>query len=262
MTRSGGRSLFTKLRRAALPCCAAACVAGVVALVRYARGHDYFAVAQIVVETDGQLNRRAVLDWTGLVPGGSLFDVSVRTVEDRLRHHPRVRTASVTREFPQRVRVTIRERRAIAAIRGARPDAAAFLDRSGESFVSVAAASDDLPYVSGLERMPLDAPTARTVLADVSACLALSRELGVPVSEIRWDARQGYTLVVDGPQVVVRLGHAPERTVFHRLRLVLTAWSAERPASVFDTRFADRIIVSPLTPKSYGARGAGNMRRL
>lgn len=262
MTRSGRRSLFTKLRRAALLGCVVGCVAGSVVLARYAKGHDYFAVAQIVVETDGGLTRQAVLDWTGVAPGESLFDVSVQAVEERLRHHPRVRTASVTREFPQRLRVTIRERRAIAAIRGAGLDAAAFLDRSGESFVTLAAASNDLPYVSGLERMPLDAPTARTVLADVSACLVLSRELGVPVSEIRWDARQGYTLVVDGPQVVVRLGHAPKRTVFHRLRLVLTDWSAERPASVFDTRFADRIIVSPLTPKSYGARGAGTMRRL
>ena len=260
MTRAGRLFRSPRLHRAVLLCCAAGCVAGAVALARYVEGHDYFAVAEIVVETDGRLTRGAVLDWTGLALGASLFDVSARAVEERLQRHPRVRTASVTRAFPQRVRVTLRERRAIAEIRGGPPGA--LLDRSGESFVAAAARSDDLPYVSGLERMPLDAPTARTVLADVSACLDSSRELGVAVSEIRWDARQGYTLVVDGPRVVVRLGHAPERTVFHRLRLVLTDWPAERPTSVFDTRFADRIIVSPLTPKPYGAGGVGNMRRL
>lgn len=240
----------------------AACAVGAIGLVQYAKWHAYFAAADIVVETDGRLTREAIMSRAGLTPGMSLVALPARAIERRLRQHPRIRSATVTREFPRRVRVTIRERFAIAKIRRKRYAPAALLDGSGESFASRPGAADDLPYVSGLERLALDTAAAQTVLVDVRTCLSLSRAWDVDVSEIQWDAQRGYTLVIDGRQVVIRLGHSLGRPVFLHLGRVLAHWPADRSATLFDARFADQIVVSPLALNPRGADGGRVTRRL
>ncbi len=214
-----------------------------VALVHYAEQHPYFATTDIVVSTDGRLTPDEIKQWAGVAPGMNIIALDVQAMERRLRHHPWVHTAVVTREFPQRLYLTIRERHPIARIR--RPEAA-YLDGNGDSFIVPASSTHDLPYVSGLERVPLETQTVRTVLAGARLCLSLIQEWDVALSEIHWNDRRGYTLFLSDRQVVIRLGQQIRPTVFVLMQRVLERWPQDRRATVFDARFTDQIVASPL----------------
>lgn len=219
------------------------CTIGGVVLVHYAEQHPYFAATDIVVSTDGRLTPDEIRQWAGTAPGMNIIALDVQAVEQRLRQHPWVHTAAVTREFPQRIYLTIRERHPIARIR--RPEAA-YLDGNGDSFVAPTSSAHDLPYVSGLERVPLETQTVRTVLAGARLCLSLIQEWNVALSEIHWDDRRGYTLFLSDRQVVIRLGQQIRPTVFVLMQRVLERWPRDRRATVFDARFTDQIVASPL----------------
>ena len=220
-----------------------ACSIGGVVLVHYAQHHSYFTVTDIAVSTDGTLTSDEIKQWAGAAVGMNTVALDVQAVEQRLRQHPWVHTAVVTREFPQRVYLTIRERQPIARIR--RPEAA-YLDGNGDSFVAPASGAHDLPFVSGLERVPLETQTARTVIAGVHLCLLLIQEWNVALSEIHWDDQRGYTLFLSDRQVVIRLGQQIRPSVFVLMQRVLEHWPQDRRATVFDARFTDQIVASPL----------------
>ncbi len=221
----------------------AGCSIGGVGLIHYAKQHPYFAATDIVVSTDGRLTPDKIKQWAGVVPRMNLIALDVQAVERRLRQHPWVRTVAVTREFPQRLYLTIRERHPIARIR--RPEAA-YLDENGDGFVDPASSAPDLPYVSGLERLPLETQTVRTVLTGARLCLSLIQEWDVALSEIHWDDQRGYTLFLSDRQIVIRLGQQIRPSVLVLMQRVLERWPQDRRAAVFDARFTDQIVVSPL----------------
>ena len=69
------------------------------------------------------------------------------------------------------------------------------------------------------------------------------------VSEIHWDAQHGYTLFLAQRQATIQFGWhiIPEK--FVHIGRVLEAWPADGPAAVFDARFADQIVVRPVSQK-------------
>ena len=225
---------------------------GGMVLVEYAQHHPYFAAEDIVLLTDGQLTQEEVWAWGELSPGVNILNFDVWEKEQRLALHPWIRTAKVSREFPQRIHVMIREHHPVALIRR---EETTYLDATGEIFVDPSSDVRDLPYVTGLERIPLDTQTAQTVLAEAVECLSLSLEWGVELSEIHWNNQQGYTVFLADRHVVIRLGHEIRSNRFVLVRRVLETWPPDRPAAVFDTRFADQIVVHPF-PTELHRRGA------
>ncbi len=234
------------------------CSIGGVVLVQYAEQHPYFAATDIVVSTDGRLTADEIRQWAGVAPGMNIIALDVQAMKRRLRHHPWIHTAVVTREFPQRLYLTIRERHPIARIR--HPEAA-YLDGNGDSFVAPASSAHDLPYVSGLERVPLETQTVRTVLAGARLCLSLIQEWDVALSEIHWDDQRGYTLFLSDRQVMIRLGQQIRPTVFVLMQRVLERWP-DRRATVFDARFTDQIVASPLPLRLDRGKGRKRVQHL
>ena len=232
---------------------------GGIILLHYAKQHPYFAASELVVLTDGTLSQDEVRRWAGVSLGVNIIDLDVRAIEQRLVEHPWIQAAAVAREFPQRIHISVQERHPIALIR--RP-AAAYLDGGGRSFVAPVSVVHDLPYISGLERISLETPTALAVLADVRLCLSLAQEWGVGLSEIHWDERRGYSIFLAERQVAIRLGQEIQPAAFVLVRQVLEAWPPDRPAAVFDTRFADQIVVRPLPLRPHSGRDVELTRTL
>ena len=238
--------------------CLGCSMAGIL-LVHYAGQHPYFAATQIVFSTDGKLTQDEVQQWGQVALGTNIISLNVRSLEQRLVQHPWIQTAVVSREFPRRLHLTIQERDPIALIRRFE---AAYLDGDGGSFSAPLSGVHDLPYISGLERVPLDTQTAQTVLAEVRLCLSLTQEWGIVLSEIHWGGQHGYTVFLSDRQVAIRLGHTLGPSAFALVKRVLETWPPDRQATVFDTRFADQIVASPLPLKSDRRRGVELTRTL
>jgi hypothetical protein len=123
-----------------------------------------------------------------------------------------------------------------------------YLDDTGVCFTAPANTLDfDLPYVTGFANLSLDTPAAQTALAEVLHLLSLTRLWQEPLSEIRWDQHQGYTLFLAHRRVTIRLGWETTPEKVAQVGVVLQTWPADGPAALFDARFANQVVVRPYT---------------
>lgn len=216
---------------------------GLPSLVRYVEVHPYFIVREIAVDESGGFSPADLLEWGGIKVGMSMWAVDPEQVRQRLLSHSWIQSAQVRRDFPHRIHVTVSARRPVAIVLH---NGLYYLDESGACFTRPERGPAlDLPYVSGLAGLSLDAPNARAALDGVLRLLSLAHIWREPLSEIVWDARQGYSLFLERRRVTIRLGWetAPEK--FTQIGKVLATWTPDAPAAVFDARFADQIVVRP-----------------
>jgi len=212
-------------------------------LAPYAAHHPYFAVREIIVNADSGFAEQEVQAWSGLTLGMNLWEVDPPRVEARLHAFSWIQSAEVKREFPQRVYVTLKGRRAVAIVLG---EPLTYLDDTGICFLGQGNVVDlHLPYVTGLANVPLETPAARTALAGVLHLLSLTRLWQEPLSEIHWDQRQGYTLFLARRRISIRLGWETEPEKITQLGVVLQTWPVDGPAALFDARFTNQVVVRP-----------------
>lgn len=211
----------------------------------YIQRHPYFAIKDIVIETEAPLSQEEVLTWSGLGVGINVWTVNPEQIETRLLAYPGVRAAQVRREFPQRVYVRVSARRPVAVIV---QKSLTYLDEEGVCFpVHEQGQELDLPYVTGLAELELETPSARTALAGVLPLLSLTKLWSEPLSEIHWDQQQGYSLFLAHRRLTIRLGWetAPEK--FAQVGRVLAQWPVNGPPALVDARFANQVVVRSYT---------------
>lgn len=214
-------------------------------LLRFVADQPYFALQHIVVHTDGRLSPTDIRRWSGLRAGMSVFEVDLQQVETRLLDQARIRQARVERRLPDAVHIWAEARRPVAVVRGSQ---LVYLDRYGGYFFDpeLSAVRLDLPYVSGLADLRLDAPAARRALDGVLRLLAASRLWREQLSEIRWDQDTGYTLFLAQRQITLRVGRETRPENLARVGRVLETWPVDGPATVFDARFRNQVVVRPV----------------
>ena len=88
-----------------------------------------FRVENMQVEGNEQLSAQAVIQRAGVKPGTHMLALRARACEEALRMDPYVATAAVKREYPNTLRITIRERKEAAVIVGM--NAVAIIDADG-----------------------------------------------------------------------------------------------------------------------------------
>ena len=223
--------------------------------------HPYLTVQEIRVElgdpkeTAGRISPSEVQEWSGVRVGMPLLKVDPWQIEARLISHPWIRGAQVELELPQRVYLRVQMRQPVAIIRRAEPT---YLDQNGEFFLDPTwPIALDLPYVSGLDGLSLESPTARQALAGVYQLLTLTQLWPQPLSETHWSEQQGFTLFLAERQATIWLGWetVPDKLV--QVGRVLEAWPEDGPAAVFDARFANQVIVRPFSD-SAASKGEEN----
>lgn len=116
---------------------------------RYALTTPRFAIERIDVEGARRLSQDEVLETAGVRAGDNVFALDVSGAEQRLRQHPWIAEARITRRLPGKVRVEISERDAGAlVVVGERLFLAT---RAGEVFKEFEPGDPfDLPTVTGL----------------------------------------------------------------------------------------------------------------
>jgi cell division protein FtsQ len=201
------------------------------------REHPYFAIRDVRVSGAGPLlTRTEVIEWLGLKYGSSLWDASPSRIRKRLKAHPMITSASVRREFPGRVLITVRERRPAAVLLLDEPY---YVDRSGAAFGPLRDDySRDYPVLSGIDAGLSAGARARAVrralrlarLCDRHACFG-------GISEVHLQPDVGAVLYPSEWRVPVVLGWGGWLDKVDRAERLF-----ERLASV-DARFRNQVVV-------------------
>jgi cell division protein FtsQ len=225
------------------------------------RGHPYFAVREVVVGPKRRLPASEVRAVAGIAAGMSIWDVDLRAMEERLVHHPWIRTARVGRHLPHRVVIEVREERPLAIV--ATGDRALYyVGAHGRLFARVGDGDAlDFPYLTGLSEDDLVGRTGfgpRAVRRALNLLRLVERRpagLGA-VSEVHIDRRRGLTLHPTRPAVPIELGWNDFDRKLERLPVVLAHW-AGREAEIVTVSllFDDDVVVRTRPP---AARRAAN----
>ena len=233
--------------------------------------HSYFAVDGIEFATE-RPGSRARLElglprvspeeleaWAGVAPGLSLFRIEPHLLERRLREHPWIRRARVTRDPPRRVVVDVREHKPLAIVQ---LDELYYVDRRGEVMARLGPSdSRDLPIITGLAGG--HGRTAPEIaLPRVAWLLRRGRAAGVlgPISEVHFDAEHGMTMFPVDLKISFDLGWRDWRIRLARAERVLASWRGrEKRLESIDLTRGDSVIVR-VREQTVPANGDGARR--
>ena len=166
-----------------------------------------FAVAGVEVRGASRVPAEQILAAAGIEPGASIFRVDTGGVVGRVEALPEIRRADLVRELPNRVVITVEERRPFTLV----------------------------------EPVQAPGPKARAAIALIRALLRSGSGLTAEISEIDMSRRDGPVLyTVDG--VEVRLGAEEWEERLARLEGVL-AQVATQDVRAVDLRFRDQVVL-------------------
>jgi cell division protein FtsQ len=209
-----------------------------------------FAVARVEVRGASRMLPEQVMAAAAIPRGTNIFRLDTAGVIDRIEALPEVRRADVVRELPNRVVISVEERRPFTLVHGGRLH---WMDEEGRLLgTSPSAVSSPLPVISGLTADELASmrtspgPRARAAIAVIRA-LIRSGGLTAEISEIDMSRREGPVLyTIDG--VEVRLGNEDWEERLQRLEGVL-AQVATQDVRAVDLRFRDQVVFQKATTR-------------
>ncbi len=217
----------------------------------YAHTSDAFAIREVVVEGNHQLEDIDVRRAARLQIGSNSFEVSSEDARNHLLQHPWILDATVVRKLPGRVRIEVVERAPVALVA---LDQLYLVSEDGSVFKRVGVDDPvDLPVITGIasEQFYDDFEYRTAVLLRSLALLQDYEGAGLaqrePVSEIHFDGAHGIELFVGEDGMNVRLGNGQTRHKLRRLRRVLERLAKEktRPSYVYldNVRSPERVTV-------------------
>jgi cell division protein FtsQ len=212
-------------------------------------GHSrLFTVRDIDMNRCSYVTRDEVSGILSGVPQGNIWILSSRDIGRRLLTHPWVRSVSVRKSFPDRLVVRIEERKPAAMVN---LDALYYVDEEGTIFKRLTAYDPKgFPIVTGFSRGELSARDAVT-LQNLKKTLELLRctesgALRQNVSEVHFDAQEGFTLVTRDAGLRLKIGMMDFREAMKRIEEALPKLEKVGQArGVVDLKTAGRIFVRP-----------------
>ena len=186
--------------------------------------------------------------WSIVRGGGkrSIWTISARDVSRQLALHPWIRSVSVRKSFPDRLVVRIKEHRPVAMVN---LDTLWYVNDAGVLFKRLTAYDPkDLAIVTGFSVSDLQAKDAVTMrnfhgaleLLQLAEAGPLSRNL----SEVHFDAQEGYTLVTRDTGVQFKIGGMDFRKAVRLVEEALPRVSAlGKSPGIVDLKTEGRIFV-------------------
>lgn len=206
------------------------------------------SLQRIEVKTQGRLERRGILQWAKLRPGGSILTLNLGRIRRTIEAHPWVERAWVERAFPHTLKIRIRERRPVAKV--ILDQATFLLDASGTLFApwDEALRGDWIPLVGLRHEDLLQRPEAcQRVLQEALHLMEIVQyQLDMEIEEVRLNPDRGLRLALKRGPSDIRLGFGDLNERIDRLGRILRHLAKEgqiRKAQWIDLRYPRRATV-------------------
>ena len=116
---------------------------------------DFFQISTIDIDGTRMINNEQIVALSSLDIHSNLLAMNVAMVQSKLENHPWVAQAVITRDWPNRLAISIKEKKPVALLN--QNDGLWYLDRNGELIAQAEPMQElDFPVVTGLEKLSLD----------------------------------------------------------------------------------------------------------
>ena len=242
------------VRRFAIVASALILVAGMTLVISRApgwgRGEERFLLLRFEVRGNRVLTEDEILELSGAVMGGNLLDVRISLLEEAVAASPRVDRAQVRRVLPDRVVVTLDEKRPAALVSVGANDVLEVTDDGAVLPAAAQTASVDLPVITGA--VGTVEPGIAELSPELTGALALLRRarevsegLWMDISEVRIAPGSGLVIytVADGAEIRVGSGALGSRDLERLWRVLTDIRDGGREAETLDLRFKNQVVV-------------------
>ncbi len=185
---------------------------------------DFFRITAIEINGCNRTTRQEILAKSGVDVHSNLMALKPALVEEALAQHPWIDQVRISREWPNRLLIAIKEKKVAAIIN--RRDGLFYLDRRGRAFWPATSANDlDFPVLTGNFSAPGPIPATR--LKGALHFLELARNSGNSflqeqnISEIHLSENNEMVLFLLGRPFPIYLGHGGIKQKYSRLVSVL-----------------------------------------
>lgn len=218
---------------------------------------SYFSAQRIEVSGTNRLSPQETLDYAGLKPGVNLLALNLPLVRKRLISHPWVAEATLRRELPDGLVITIKEHRALAVVDLGRK----FVINTEGVIFKEAKAFDlqQLPQVTGLQYadMAVDDQETSPAFDAVMNVLVMGQQPGSPlpnraIKQVAVDRDMGLQLYAFDERLAIRLGYNQYVKKYQRLATALYYFdksSLSTEIEWIDLRNPERIVINPIQSK-------------
>ncbi len=125
--------------------------AGLYGAVRWLEQSPFFTVNGVTIDGCRRVCEETVLKLSGIKPDSNLLALDLDEMAARIQQNPWIVSASISKNLPDRLRITIKEREPVAIVN---MDGLYLVDSSGTLFKRLERGEKfDLPLVTGLEAM-------------------------------------------------------------------------------------------------------------
>lgn len=221
---------------------------------------DSLSVRSIEVEGCNNIQPESIRRLAGVMKGTPLLKVDLNRVRRKVVTHPSVLDATVVRELPDILRISVKERTPAAVVLDRE---FALVDTEGVIMSLHSSYPEGYPIITGVpgSREPgdvvVDMKPALEVLQKVSRSGVIGTER---ISEIHVDGKVIRVSLMDGGTVIV-LGPGNKDSQIGKLARLMEAGVFDTRSGGYDLRFGDRVIGMPdrkgYTKKQNGIFPAG-----
>lgn len=206
-----------------------------------------FTVREIDMNRCEHVTRDEVWGILKGAPQGNIWRLSTRSIGMRLKEHPWVKDVSVRKTFPDTLVVRIVERKPVAMINS---DALWYVDAGGTIFKRLSAYDPkNFPIITGFDRRELasseDVVVRRNLMRTIDLLtVAEAGALGRNISEVHFDAQEGFTLVTRDNGLQLKLGTVDIKDAIRRIDAAVPKLAGLGPGSgVIDLKTDGRIFI-------------------
>lgn len=210
---------------------------------------EFFRVQEVAVQGVVTLTTQEVLALAAVPDGANMFQLDLRSVNARIKHHPWIQGVRVHREFPRTLRITIQERTPVVYIHQGNRNFLA--DQQGIVMGEVEDYPWNLPVVYGIDLRGLrfgqgPPPLSLRQAIEVRNYLAADPDLKTsPFVGIEVTSRGDVVLHVQG--MAVRLGQGGYQEKIQRYHeIAREVMDQGIPLKEVDLRFGAQVVVRTL----------------
>jgi cell division protein FtsQ len=188
-------------------------------LCNYALSSPLFRIREVTVRGCRELTEKDILTLAAIKPTSTLLSINTDTLRRRITANPWVKEVFVGREFPDRLVMEVRERKALALLE--RPDGFYLMDAEGVPFKKLASDDDvDIPVLTGCHSGAVAQEKLLPKALALLQCLAAQTFPIGGIAEIHGDETFGLSLFTSAG-LCLQLGFDSYENKLKRLQTVM-----------------------------------------
>lgn len=202
----------------------------------------YFQVSQILVEGTSRVSRAEILNASGVKPGDDLLKINLRELERRIGKNPWVGKVLVRVVFPDRLVITVKERKTVAVVK---MDRLFYLDQQGAILKEVEKGESlDYPIITGLEGKSLRPDQISDAFEFLRESIRFPFPAWQNISEVQVSEIHGITFFTMNEGMEIRVGKGQYRGKLWRLNKVRELRPPQwKMARYIDLSFPEQVVL-------------------